>query len=274
MDIYSIKFGDVDLNNEFFSEVMWHDFDQMPTIDSSVSKVSLVSRSVITQRTFPVKVARVRLKVTGCPLNILQAKVARVRQVLQYKTRDIKLNHGMPIRSGSSYVFDQYQELTYKGATLASIDIDSTGKVSVVEVAFSLLNPIAYGATTQELYSGTSLTAASTAVVIAPASIQGTFEHQNPVYEITFNSVTLGSNRILSLTNGYNTVIYNGVINNGDVIRVVTDPESMSFTRNGLDQSFYGSLPSLLLAGATITLSDTYTSRNRNFKITNTPRYI
>lgn len=271
MDLYSVSFRGVQLNNDEFSKVTLHDFDQMPQADQNIAQITAAHRSTITSKWYTQKIATVDLFTKDCTVE-LQAKMARIRQVLQGKTGDVVLDRGVPIRDGSAYEYDQWTSMTYMGATLESVEFDLQGKTMAASLTFILLNPIGLGGTDQTLFSGTGITSDNTYIDLTTTDIQGTFEIQYPVYSILVNDITLGDNPSLTITNQYNTLVYSGELEIGDVLEL--DTYTASLKRNGNLVDYSGSIPSLPLAGQAFNITDTYTDRDFDITMINTPRYI
>ena len=269
MDLYSVSFGGVQLNNSEFSKVMLHDFDQMPTITQNIAQVTSAHRSTITSKWYTGKTATIDLFARNCTAE-LQAKIARIRQVVQNRTGDLVLNRGVPKKESGAYVYDEWVEMTYEGATLSEAIFEIVGQTVVGTLTFALLNPIGLGET-QSLFTGTATTN-NTAIDLTTIDLQGTFNPQYPTITISVNNITRNAGQTLTITNQYNTLTYSGDLVAGDTLELNTYLATL--TRNGNLVDYSGSIPTLPLVGQIFNIEDTYTSRNIGIVVTNRARYI
>ena len=271
MDIYGISFNGYQLNiNNYTDGVKWHDFDRMPDAERSISPVTSANRSVSTQERWVQKTAQIVILTKGCPKNVLDAHIARIRQVLQRKG-SLVIQKGIPVLDGGSYEYDQYETLTYTSAVIESVEFDTQGNSSIVTIDVILLDPIAKGGTVQTLYTGTHTTD-STIIDLSSVDIQGTLNVQYPVYTLTYNSVTLGANPSLSIYNGFNTITTEYAFGSGD--ELVIDTDKMLVTLNTSLIDFNGVFPNVSYNTPNLLITDTYDARNISVNVSNTPRYI
>lgn len=271
MDLYGATFKGEELNNGEFSNLMWHDFDRMPTADENIESIAISNSSTITKKLYVQKTVVIRLMNRGCTED-MQAKVARIRQVLQFKKGDLVLDRGIPVKASGDYTYENWTSMTFKDATLNEVSFDMSGRITVAELTFNVLDPIGYGSTNQTLYTVSSKTTQPTAVDLTTSDIQGTFDVQYPVYTITINSVTNGSNPSISISNGMNSITISRTFVAADVL--VINSETLEVTVNGDIVDFSGIMPSINLTDTLVTISDTFSARNINISIVNTPRYI
>lgn len=274
MNVSDLIFGNINLNNELgASKVAVHDFNTMPLAEQNIARVAGSHRSTITSKAFTSKLATASLYSTDT-LNGLRAKVGLLKSRLQYKQLPLTVQLGVPVLENGAYVFDETRELQFTEATLDTIEIRYGKGHYVVDLAFILLDPIAKHMTPQELADIAGSTTSSVAIDFDDVDIQGTFDSQYPIYVITVNSVTNGSNPSISVSNGFNTVTLKASLTAADVITVNTDPDELTVKLNNLLVDYSGSMPSLILSDPEITITDTLTARNLDILITNNPRYI
>lgn len=267
--LYSVKFGNIELNNSEFSKIAIHDFEAMPQITRNISQVTSAHRSVVTSRWFTSKKVTITLYTSDCTTE-LQAKIARIRQVLQKKTDSLQLNRGLPVLSSGNYEYNQWKVLTYLKATLDTVDFTVNGRIMTADISFTILDPVGISDELQTIFSSNGVTVATTSINVP--LIDGTFEVQYPVYRITVNSITQGTNKSIAINNQFNTLTYTGDLVAGDVLEL--DTYSASLTRNGNLVDYSGSIPTLPLTQSLVDITDTYTSRNIDILITNQARYI
>lgn len=271
MNIDSVIFNGFELNDLSFTEgVQWHDFDRMPESDRSIATVTSANRSVATSIRWVQKTAAVRIFTRGCPKNVLDAHIGRIRQVLQNKG-SLVVNKGVPVLDSGSYEYDQWTSLTYTDAILESVDFDTVGSTSIINIDFILLDPIAKGSTPQTVASGTHTTD-TTIVDLSAIDLQGTFDNQFPVYTFTFNSVTNGANPSISITNGFTEITIANTFSPGDVL--VVDTDNLLVTLNTLMIDFNGIFPNIQNTTQPLNITDTLTARNISYTIVTEPRYI
>lgn len=271
MDIYGASFNGYQLNvNDYTDGIKWHDFDRMPDAERSISPVTSANRSVSTNERWVQKTAQIVILTKGCPKNVLDAHIARIRQVLQRKG-SLVIQKGVPILDNGSYEYDQYETLTYTSAVVDGVEFDTEGYTSIITIDFILLDPIAKGSNIQTIYSGTHTTD-TTIIDISSVDIQGTLNVQYPVYTLVYNSVTLGSEPSLSIYNGFNTITINHAFVNGD--ELVIDTDKMLVTLNTELIDFNGVFPNISNNTPNLVITDTYTARNISIDVKNTPRYI
>lgn len=271
MELFNATFMGEELNNLGFSRVMWHDFDRMPTADENINTIATSHLSTITKKLYVQKTVVIRLMNRGCTED-MQAKIARIRQVLQYKKGDLVLDRGIPVKTAGVYTYENWTSMTFKDATLDDVKFDMSGRITVAEVTFNVLDPIGYGGTDQTLYTVNARTITPTVIDLTSSDVQGTFNYQYPIYTITINTVTNGSNPSISLTNGVSTVTVSTTFTAADVL--VLNSGTLEVTLNGNLIDFTGIVPSINITDAAITVSDTLTARNIDIDVLNTPRYI
>lgn len=272
MELYDVSFNGFQLNNGDFSSVMIHDFDQMPNANKNIAPVSTSHFSLITSKYYVTKTVTITLLTRGC-FDKISAKTAMIRKTLQGKYGELILHKYVPTLNSSVYEYNSWTSLKYKKATLDSIDFDTQGINSVVTAIFTVLTPIGAGGTDQTLYSG-NVTSTPLTVDLTMTDIQGTFDTQYPIYTLEFGIVITGSNPSISFSNEYNILTYSGEVSYGDTLVVDTTLENMGVYLNGEQVDFTGSFPTLNLSGSILSITDTYTSRDVDVTITNTPRYI
>ena len=271
MNIESVIFNGFQLNDPTFTEgVRWHDFDRMPDSNRSISAITSANRSVATDIRWVQKTASVRIFTLGCPKNVLDAHIGRIRQFLQNKG-SLVVNKGVPVLDSGSYKYDQWTTLTYTDAILESVDFDTIGNGSVIDIQFILLDPIAKGGTPQTIASGTHTTD-TTIIDLSAIDLQGTFDNQFPVYTFTFNSVTNGASPSISITNGFTDITISNTFTAGDVLVVDTDKLLVTLNTQLID--FSGIFPNIQNTSQPLNITDTLSARNISYTIVTEPRYI
>ena len=268
---------DVSFNGKSFQSVSGgqitdHDFDEMPDIRASQSAVSSAHRSLTAGRHFVSKRARVNIAVHG-EFHELQAILARFRQLIQYKNRDLVLTRGVPILSGSTYDLTDTTTITFQNANVVAADMNhSANKGTVITIEFLLDDPVGIGSDVQTIYSNAANTAASTTIDLSAIDLQGTFQEQYPIYTIIVNSITAGSAPQFKIVNGLSEIIITQALVAGDVL--VIDTDEMRVTVNDELIDFAGNLPFIADPESDIILSNTFTARNLNIGVKINPRYI
>lgn len=272
-DLLDVSFNGASLQEIAGAQVVDHNFDEMPEIRSSRNPVSSAHRSITSGRYFITKRASVSLAVHGDDLHELQAILARIRQLTQYRNKNVVLTFGVPIKSGSSYDLTQTRTVTFKNANLVAADFGHNATHgTVITVEFTIDEPVGVGGTPQTLYSQTGLTGSSNNIDLSALTIQGTFEEQYPIYKFTINSVTNGSNPSFKIVLGLIEMTISQALAAGDVLFVDTD--EMKVTLNGELIDFSGGLPFIADPTATISITNTFSAINRDLEIKINPRYI
>lgn len=268
-DVY---FGTTNLNGALgASTAAIHDFNTMPVMEKSISRIAGRNRSTVTSSAFTRKLATATFYAKG-GLDELRAKVGLFKGLVQHKQLPLKVLSGIPTRTGSTYTFASTEEIVYSSATLESIDIRYGKGHYVIDVVFILLDPIGKGSTTQTIANLTAQTATPVDINFTGVSLQGTFEEQAPEVKVTVNSVTNGNTPTLSLSDGFNTATFSGALAAADV--VIFNTEDLTVTVNGTMVDYSGVMPQLLLSDPELSISSTLTARNFDILVTNEPRYI
>lgn len=271
-ELLDLSFNGVSLQSITGGQVTDHDFDQMPEIRSSQNPVSSAHRSITAGRFFVTKRSSVNIAVAG-EFHELQAILARVRQLIQYKNKNLVLTRGVPILVDGEYDLTNTTEITFKSANVVDANMNHNAtKGTVITVQFTIDEPVGIGSTPQVLLNATGVTGASTAIDLSTIDFQGTFQEQYPIYEITINSLTNGANPSITITNGLSEIIIAQAFTAGDVLKI--DTEAMKVTLNGELIDFAGGFPFIADFESVIYITDTFTARNVGKKATVNPRYI
>ena len=271
-ELLDVSFNGVSLQSVAGGQIVNHNFDQMPEIRDSQNPISSAHRSITASRKFVSKRANVNIAVAG-EFHELQAIVARLRQLIQYKSKNLVLTRGVPKLVAGVYDLTETTQITFKQANVVDVDLGNDavrGKVIVVQ--FRLDDPVGVGNETQSILNVNNVTTASRAIDLSTIDLQGTFQEQYTIYKITINSLTNGSNPTLSILNGLSELIIAQPFAATDVI--IVDTESMRVTLNGELIDFSGSLPFITDPDSTIYINNTFTARNLKIEVTNNPRYI
>lgn len=271
-ELLDLSFNGVSFQSVTGGQVTDHNFDEMPEVRSSQSSISSAHRSITAGRFFITKRASVDIAVAG-EFHELQAILARIRQLIQYKNRELVLTRGVPVLVGGVYDLSQTTDITFRSANVVSADMNhNAAKGTVITVEFTIDDPVGVGSNTQTLLNATGVTTASTSLDLSTIDLQGTFQEQYPIYTITVNSVTNGSNPTITIVNGLTQMIIAQTLAVGDVL--VVDTDAMRVTLNGELIDFTGGFPFITDINSTIQITDTLTARNLNIQIKNDPRYI
>lgn len=271
-ELLDLSFNGVSFQSITGGQVTDHNFDEMPEIRASQNAVSAAHRSVTAGRFFITKRASVNIAVQG-ELHELQAILGRIRQLIQYKNKNLVLTRGVPVLTGSGYDLSQTTDITFKQANVVAANLrPNSSKTSVITVEFTLDDPIGIGSNTQTLLNSTGVTSASTSIDLSAIDLQGTFQEQYPVYKITINSLTNGSSPSITIVNGITTITIAQQFAAGDIL--IVDTDLMKVTLNGELIDFTGGLPFIADPDATITISNTLSARNLNIEVKTNPRYI
>jgi len=271
-DLLDLSFNGVSLQTVAGGQITDHNFDQMPEIKAAQNTVSAAHRSITAGRFFVGKRATVNIAVQG-EFHELQAILARFRQLIQYKNKDLVLTRGVPVLTGSGYDLDQTVVVTYKQANVVAANLrTNSAKQEVITVEFVINDPIGVGNNAQTLLNSSNVTSASTTIDLSTIDLQGTFQEQYPIYKFTINSITNGSNPSLSINLGLATIVISQALAASDVL--IVDTDAMRVTLNGELIDFTGSLPLIADPDATITITNTFSARNMNIEVKTNPRYI
>ena len=92
-ELLDLSFNGVSFQSITGGQVTDHNFDEMPEIRASQNAVSAAHRSVTAGRFFITKRASVNIAVQG-ELHELQAILGRIRQLIQYKNKNLVLTRG------------------------------------------------------------------------------------------------------------------------------------------------------------------------------------
>lgn len=271
-ELLDLSFNGVSFQSIANGQITDHNFDEMPEIRSSQNAVSSAHRSITSGRFFITKRASVNIAVQG-ELHELQAILGRIRQLIQYRSRDLVLTRGVPILTGSGYDLSQTTDITFKAVNVVAANLrPSSAKQQVITVDFSIDEPIGIGSNQQTLLNSTGVTTASTSIDLSAIDLQGTFQEQYPVYKITINSITNGSTPSLTIVNGLSQIVITQAFAAADVI--IIDTDQMKVTLNGEIIDFAGGFPFIADPDSTIIISNTFTARNMNIEVKTNPRYI
>ncbi|HRJ06869.1 MAG TPA: hypothetical protein PK911_04980 [Candidatus Saccharibacteria bacterium] len=271
-DLLDLSFNGVSLQDVAGGQVTDHNFDEMPEIKAAQNTVSASHRSITAGRFFVSKRASVSIAVKG-EFHELQAILARFRQLIQYKNKDLVLTRGVPVLTGSGYDLGQTVTVTYKQANVVAANLrTNSAKQEVITVEFVINDPIGVGGNTQTLLNSTGVTGATTTIDLSTIDLQGTFQEQYPIYKFTINSITPGSNPTLSIALGLTTIVISQALAASDVL--IVDTDAMRVTLNGELIDFSGGFPFIADPDATITITNTFSARNMNIEVKTNPRYI
>lgn len=271
-ELLDLSFNGVSLQSITGGQVTTHDFERMPEIRSSQSSISSAHRSITAGRFFVTKRATVNIAVQG-EFHELQAILGRVRQLIQYRSRDLVLTRGVPVLEDGEYGLSSTTEITFREANMVDADLnpnDAKGKVITIE--FLIDDPVGIGNNTQTLLNATGVTTLSSSIDLSVLDMQGTFQEQYPIYEIEINSLTNGNNPSVSIVNGLNQLTIAQAFESGDVIKVDTDAMKVFLNDRLID--FNGGFPFITDKNSIIYIRDTFTARNVDRKVTMNPRYI
>lgn len=179
-ELLDLSFNGVSFQSIANGQITDHNFDEMPEIRSSQNAVSSAHRSITSGRFFITKRASVNIAVQG-ELHELQAILGRIRQLIQYRSRDLVLTRGVPILTGSGYDLSQTTDITFKAVNVVAANLrPSSAKQQVITVDFSIDEPIGIGSNQQTLLNSTGVTTASTSIDLSAIDLQGTFQEQYP----------------------------------------------------------------------------------------------
>lgn len=271
-ELLDLSFNGVSLQSIAGGQITDHNFDEFPEIRASRNPVSSSHRSITAGRRFVSKHSSVDIAVQG-GLHELQAILGRIRQLIQYKNRDLVLTRGVPVLALASYGLDQTTDITFRQANVVAADMrPNSAKQMVIRIEFTIDDPVGIGSNVQTLLSNTGVTSSSTTLDLSDIEMQGTFMEQYPIYTITVNSITNGSNPTLSILIGITEIEIQQALAAGDVL--VIDTDAMEVRLNGELIDFTGGLPFIADPNATIQISDTFSARNIDIEVKINPRYI
>ena len=271
-ELLDASFNGVSLQSVTGGQITDHNFDEFPEISTSRSPISAAHRSITSRHQFIGRNASISIAVAG-EFHELQAIQSRLRQLIQYKNKDLVLKRGIPVLDDGDYEMDQTANVTFRMANVVAVDMNhSIGKGTVITVEFVIDDAVGVGDNKQTLLNATGVTTAMTPLNLAATDVQGTFKEQYPVFTITINSVTNGSSPSIEIENGLNSIVIAQPFTNGDVL--VVDTDELKVWRNGELIDFTGSFPFIADPQSVIYIRDTFTARNVNKLVEMYPRYI
>lgn len=273
-ELLDLSFNGVSFQSITGGQVTDHNFDEMPEIRASQNPISSAHRSVTAGRFFITKRASVNIAVAG-EFHELQAILGRLRQLIQYKNRELVLTRGVPVLDDGSYDLNETTQITFRAANVTAADMNhNAAKGTVITVEFLIDDPVGVGSNTQTLLSAAGVTTNSTQIDLSAIDLQGTFQEQYPVYEFTINSITNGSNPTFKIVNGLSEITIAQSLAGGDVLVVDTDPMTMRVTLNDELIDFNGGFPFIADPASVIYITDTFSARNIDIDVSINPRYI
>lgn len=271
-ELLDLSFNGVSLQSIAGGQITDHNFDEFPEIRSSRNPVSSSHRSITAGRRFVSKHSSVDIAVQG-ELHELQAILGRIRQLIQYKNRDLVLTRGVPVLALASYGLDQTTDITFRQANVVAADMrPSSAKQMVIRIEFTIDDPVGIGSNVQTLIDSSGITSNTTSVDLSGIDLQGTFMEQYPIYTIGINSITPGANPSVKIINGISEIIISEALTSGDVL--VIDTDAMKVSLNGQLIDFTGGFPFIADPTSTIYISDTFSARNIDIEVKINPRYI
>jgi hypothetical protein len=271
-ELLDLSFNGVSLQSIAGGQITDHNFDELPEIRASRNPVSSSHRSITAGRRFVSKHSSVDIAVQG-ELHVLQAILGRIRQLIQYKNRDLVLTRGVPVLALASYGFDQTTDITFRQANVVAADLRPTSaKQMVIRVEFIIDDPVGIGSDVQTLLDSAGVTSNSTTLDLSGIEMQGTFMEQYPVYKFTVNSVTNGSNPTIRIKNGLNEIIIAQAFTASD--ELIVDTDQMKVKLNGELIDFSGAFPFIADSQSVIYITDTLSARNIDIEVVANPRYI
>lgn len=270
--IFDVLFDDQSLSAIVNAELYNHDFNGLPNRDTKTFTIARANNSIVTSGAFTSKEVQLLFYVKGCTRHEAECVVNRLKSLMQCMNRTLTVMHGEPnLQSGSGFYSGEYDcdtsLIDYDNSTLTSVGLDWQGPTVIVSATFFIANPIGVGSEAT-LYTGTKTTAIHTAEV---DNIDGTFLEQEPVIELTFNSITAGSSPSISLLSGTTLTISSTPVA-GDVL--VIDVPNKNVTLNDVTVVSSGGFPVFTPTSATLYINDTYTDRDISVDISYRPRYI
>lgn len=273
-ELLDVSFNGVSFQSVTGGQITNHNFEEFPEISSARSPISSAHRSITTGHHFIEKHASVNIAVAG-EFHELQAILARLRQLMQYRNRDIVLKRGVPVLDDGEYDLDQTTDITFRRANVVDVDMNQNGsKGTVITVEFTIDDPVGIGSNRQVLLNATGVTSDTTTLNLAPLDVQGTFQEQYPVYKIKVNSVTNGASPAIEIQNGLNVITIEQALSANDELIIDTDTEAMNVSLNGELLDFSGALPFIADTESIIYIRDTLSARNFDIEVAHNPRYI
>lgn len=271
-ELLDLSFNGVSLQSIAGGQITDHNFDEFPEIRASRSPVSASHRSITAGRRFISKHSSVDMAVQG-ELHELQAILGRIRQLIQYKNRDLVLTRGVPVLALASYGLDQTTDITFRQANVVAADLrPSSTKQMVIHIEFTIDDPVGIGSNVQTLLDAPGVTSNNTILDLSGIELQGTFMEQYPVYTITVNSITPGTNPSLTVINGLSEIVIAEALVASDVL--VIDTDAMKVSLNGELIDFTGGFPFIADPNSIIYINDTFSARNIDIEVKTNPRYI
>lgn len=250
----TVYFNNFDLASLDGVQIYNHDFIGMPNRNISSSKLARSDKSLLTSAEYKDKTVTVDLFVCGTSKSSTEENYDRLKGSIQTSEGTLRIEQG-----GS--------QVEYVG-TLSGISKEYFGPKLKVTVSFFCSNPIGADQNPTTLLNINNTSATTTELITVGGSFK-TF----PTYLITFNSLTGGSAKTVSLLNP--------ATNQGirilrdwaalDILRV--DPVTLDVTVNGVVVDYDGTFPVYYPGSRSFQYIDDMTARNQDILITYNKQY-
>lgn len=268
-DVY---FGNDNLSDILKTKVIRYNLMEFADTSTNSARIAMSHKSS-TSRWFISKRIPLQIYVNSedCDVKELEAIIARLRLMSQTRWKDLTIEAGIVANDLGDWEYAS-DILTWHDTRIEDFEIDFEGRIAIVSIVFIADDPIGYADTPQTLFSETAQTGNDT-YDLSTIDIQGTFYLQRPKYTLTINSVTAGATPTFSISNGFATLLYDGLIEAGDTF--IIDTLELSVLRNGNLVDFDGAMPVIdLEATQELTFEHTYSALNYDILINNQSGYI
>lgn len=220
-----------------------HNFNNLPKRDIKINKLARQNKSIITSSEYSEKEITILLKVNkNCRQNTENA-LTNLKAALQAQ------NATLTVQQGTSTI-------NYT-VTMNEFNIEWMIPNAIVSIVFIASDPIGYNTVSQELLD-INITSA---LINTSIQINGSAE-VSPLFVLTVNSVTDGTNKSISLLNSSTyqgiTITRTWVAN--DVL--IIDGSELTVTLNDEIIDFSGMFPIFSAGAQQITYADDFTARN------------
>lgn len=243
MDTYTVTFEQNVLNNLPGVDLYNHDFNRTPERDIKINKLARRDMSIITSSEYTQKTIYVYAEVCGGTRAETEEALTTLKQVLQPQNGNLRVLQGG--------IETEYT------ATVNEFNPEFEGAIAYVTIVFLASDPL--GSSVDQLEFVSFSTTASNASQTGYFEGSGTTE---PVIAITFTSVTGGTNKTVTVTNGRTSqgISINAIYVSGDVLTINSYTKEARL--NGVLKDFTGIFPTWAAGTQQITYNDDFTTRN------------
>lgn len=239
--LYFLEFNQNRIDTVPDSEVVNHNYNDLPQRDIKVHKIARRDLSIITSSEYTVKQLTVSIDIK-----------TRCREDTEIVIRNLKAL--LQAQNGLLKIWNAGIKLRYT-ATLNEFNINWQGGMALCEVVFLASTPIGEADEADILFTINGIT---TSTASKAFTVEGSFMVE-PVIVLSFKAASTGS---FTLVNGSTQqgITITGTFANGDTVTI--DSKEYSVQHNGAEVDFTGAFPIFPVGAQVISYSDTFASRN------------